>query len=619
MAVCAVLVLFLWPGSESGDASREAELESKSKAASKQPRSSAVAPLPSIPGAPRERVRLTAAVVDEVEDANGRFEGTVINWGSGQPVASAEVVFRSGEVVSSVHTNGEGHFVFVPPERGSFGLATISADGFLPYAPAWGAGAIALVARSRVRIRGLIFYLTPAVRYRGRVVDSDAKPVAGATVGLISSGEGQVALLPIATDHVSDADGRFEFLAPDYAVLRAHHEPAGSGEAVLDDAVQISHEMVIVVKPEAAKRPATVAGVVVDASGEAVAAARVRAYEEGDWSGIHDVVADELGRFTIETLEKTKLKLGARADGFSVGVAVVSTAGPGSRTETTITLGRSAAIAGRVVSETGTPVPAFSILVNRRDGVAERLVTTGSFFDADGTFEITDLGASSYVLRAAAYGFAASEPVDATASTSDLGSIVLTLPRGGTLTGRVIDEETQKPLEGARVSVEAMGGGDSAQPIASSVVTDDKGEFELSGIPPGRASVVAGAFEHHSRIIGGLVLESGGRLGPIEIALTATKEGERPGLELAGIGAQLSGNEDGLEVQALIEGGGGIEAGIVVGDLIVSVDGQKVADIGLRGAISLIRGPVDTPVRLGVRRKTGDEVEITALRRKIRA
>ena len=104
---------------------------------------------------------------------------------------------------------------------------------------------------------------------------------------------------------------------------------------------------------------------------------------------------------------------------------------------------------------------------------------------------------------------------------------------------------------------------------------------------------------------------------PLE--LTPTKEGERPSLELAGIGAQLTAKEDGLQIMRLIDGGGALEAGLVVGNLIIEVEGKAVKDLGMNPAIGLIRGPVNTPVELRIRRAGGDEVAITAMRRKIRA
>ena len=69
----------------------------------------------------------------------------------------------------------------------------------------------------------------------------------------------------------------------------------------------------------------------------------------------------------------------------------------------------------------------------------------------------------------------------------------------------------------------------------------------------------------------------------------------------------------------LIDGGGALEAGLVFGNLIIEVEEKAVKDLGMNPAIGLIRGPVNTPVELRIRRAGGDEVAITAMRRKIRA
>lgn len=504
------------------------------------------APSPALPAArPARRqapITLTPAVAGPDPDAgNGVLAGRVVDWGTGRGVDGAELVFSQGGDGITVRAGGDGAFAFAAPEPGRYRLAVASADGYLPYAPAWNRSPIEVVARPGVRIEGIVVYLSPAVDYTGVVLDPSGKPVAGATVHLLGADTGERALSPMPDTFHSDAHGEFHFHAPDYAVLEAVHADYAAGRAVLDGDAQITHRL--------------------------------------------------------------EIHLGSGADS-----SFARDEPPRGK----------ARIIGRVTAG-AKPVAAFTAVAMKRDGVAERVVASGSFFDGEGRFELDGLVPGDYIVRAMAYGYARSEarPAQAVEDPGSADEVEIVLPRGGTLVGTVVDAKTQKPLGKARVTVEGgFGEGASALPTSSSAVTDDDGSFELSGLPPGAASVVAAAFQHNSRIVGGLQVSDGARLGPITIALTPLAEGEKPKIELAGIGAVLSAADDGLRITQLIEGGGAADAGMAVGDVITAIDGQPVLELGMNGAIQRIRGVVGTTVTLSVRR--GDRVtEVVATRKKI--
>ena len=149
---------------------------------------------------------------------------------------------------------------------------------------------------------------------------------------------------------------------------------------------------------------------------------------------------------------------------------------------------------------------------------------------------------------------------------------------------------------------------------------DADGEFELAGVPPGMKSIRVYAFKHHSRIISNLKVVEGARIGPLEVDLQATKEGEEPKLELAGIGVAIRPGDDGLVIERLIAGGGAAEAGLVKGDVITAVERQPVTDLGFDASLQRIRGPEGTTVRLMVRKVSAQEpIEILVPRRRIRS
>lgn len=129
---------------------------------------------------------------------------------------------------------------------------------------------------------------------------------------------------------------------------------------------------------------------------------------------------------------------------------------------------------------------------------------------------------------------------------------------------------------------------------------------------------MVGAGGHHPRIESGLVAVDGAVLGPIEVRLRPLAEGERPQLELVGIGVKLSAAPDGLLVDGLVEGGGAAAAGVVPGDRVIAVDGEPVDRLGMDGAIARIRGAAGTWVRITLAR-AGGPVELAIERKPIRS
>jgi carboxyl-terminal processing protease len=84
----------------------------------------------------------------------------------------------------------------------------------------------------------------------------------------------------------------------------------------------------------------------------------------------------------------------------------------------------------------------------------------------------------------------------------------------------------------------------------------------------------------------------------------------------SGIGLTVSGVKEGLRVESVFKGSPAEEAGIEVGETIVSVDGRSIADLDVDDATALIKGPEGTEVTIGVR---GSENGKTRQKRLVRA
>lgn len=85
-----------------------------------------------------------------------------------------------------------------------------------------------------------------------------------------------------------------------------------------------------------------------------------------------------------------------------------------------------------------------------------------------------------------------------------------------------------------------------------------------------------------------------------------------------GIGVTIAPQQEGegIEIRNVDPSGGAFEAGLQAGDVIVEVEGQKVADIGMDGMSDLIRGEENTQVEITILR-AGERITFSVTRRTI--
>ena len=229
-------------------------------------------------------------------------------------------------------------------------------------------------------------------------------------------------------------------------------------------------------------------------------------------------------------------------------------------------------------------------------------------------------------MQVAAHGYAPSE-ADVKVPKESSGPVTtdFALERGATMTGRVVEEGSGRPLERARLSVEGLGLGGGALSLRYDALTDARGDFTLDGLPSGEVSLFVSADGHHSRLLSGITVRPDATPSQT-IELRKTEEGEEPQVELVGIGAVLAAREDALVLGEVMPGGGAAEVGLVKGDSIVRIDGRPVVELGFADAVQRIRGPEGSRLVLGVRKASapGAEgspppvVDITVTRRRIR-
>ncbi|MFZ5443646.1 MAG: carboxypeptidase regulatory-like domain-containing protein [Myxococcota bacterium] len=553
------------------------------------------------PGAPVPTAELTRA---PAERRGGCLEGRVVSVVTGRGVARASVRFLAGGEPLVVTADDEGRFD-VNSDAPELELLEARADGFFPLLSE-GAGKL-LTARpgAGACATGLVVPLVPQLQYRGVVLDEAEKPVAGAAIE-IQDGESRTT--------ASAADGSFSFHARDGALIVARKE--GFEPAVVDFgfSAQISGEVVLVLRTTAADggvREAVLEGRVEDLAGAARAGVEVKLSRRTElgWLEAASARSDAEGRFQARVEGPPPWRVSAVVVG--AWAAPVETRGE----PVVLRLSTPATLAGRVSDRRGQPVPAFVITVRQKLGPLEQAeLVSHRVVDAEGRYELNGLPAGTVVASASALGFAPAEPLELRLDASRVSTADFTLREGGTVEGRVVDRKTKAPLAGAVVSLE--GQGDTSLLMTTSARTDEHGRFVLPGLKPGRRSLFVAASGHHARIKQ-IEARADEVTGPIELELTPVAEGERPRVELVGIGAVLEAKGDALVIKRVLPGGGAAEADLVEGDGILSIEGQLSVNVGFVGGIELIRGEEGTTVLLSVRRHDGALVDVRVPRRVI--
>ena len=166
-----------------------------------------------------------------------------------------------------------------------------------------------------------------------------------------------------------------------------------------------------------------------------------------------------------------------------------------------------AVIRGRVfAADTGQPLRKVFVRAGSPDLREGRVAST----DVDGRYELKELPAGRYTLNASkgsfvslSYGqlrpFEQGKPLEI-GDGQILEKVDFSLPRGGVITGRVVDEFGE-PVADAQVSPMRyvnQGGRRRLQPSGRMSMTNDIGEYRIFGMPPG-AYYISATMRGHWR------------------------------------------------------------------------------------------------------------------------
>ncbi len=272
----------------------------------------------------------------------------------------------------------------------------------------------------------------------------------------------------------------------------------------------------------------------------------------------------------------------------------------------TLQLGAPGKIQGVVVDEQGAGLPKFMLAVERfigGDGDDEGSAGRARTIENEkGEFTMQAMTPGKYVLSASVEGRPpARSNLFEVESGRTTPTIRITVARGASVSGTVTDASNKRPIEGARVELDAMtSSGVSSIP---SVRSDANGAYSLEGVPMnGPFSIRVSKDGYRTRTVSGLSAR-GGSSASADVQLTVKGEGTGDS-EIAGIGAILGPTPDALGaiILSTTKGSPAERAGLVRMDRIVRIDGTSTDTLTLVDCIQRLRGEAGTSVAIWVKR-----------------
>ncbi len=157
-----------------------------------------------------------------------------------------------------------------------------------------------------------------------------------------------------------------------------------------------------------------------------------------------------------------------------------------------------ARVLGRVISVEGTPLRRAQVRIS-----GPEIATKTALTDADGRYEFRDLPAGRFTVTGSKSGYVTvqygqTRPFESgktieLADKQTLNAIDVVMPRGGVISGRIVDEFGEPVAEATVTSMRQSWTGGRRRMVATGRIaqTNDLGQFRLYGLPPGEYFVSA--------------------------------------------------------------------------------------------------------------------------------
>ena len=570
---------------------------------------------------------IAQAEVTHVEwevDAGAVITGK-IRTKSGDPIEDAQVWARTTGGAARAKTGWggdqsarDGSYELTGLKAGTYRIEVTTTKGLAPKD-----GFKVEVAAAAVVEKDLV--LDDGGTLSGTVVDANGVPVAGIDINTrLITGGGR----SWGGDHSTDDAGAFsiEGLRPgDYRVFAQRgwsdtlRKPGTTDDAKQGEKVTVRANQVATVKLVVEAQSGIITGTVVDTDGTPVGDAFVSAARESDAAGAQKTnVADTRWSFeekpVLTTLDGTfkleKLSPGTytvRAFRKGGGEAVAEHIAIGAAAK--LQIKPTGSIEGIARGPSGPP-DELSIALN---DPATGLWRSEDFFKTDGRFAVRDLPKGHFRITAESAGITKVIELDLAEGEQKKG-VTLQLEALITLTGKVVELGTGKPVPGVHMSASAADG-DGGWSFSSSDeenVSDDTGAFTIKNAPRGRVLFRGMPKDWRDSDYAMLsvlkVISDPGTtidVGTIPIVKKRVKQGDpvgELGINFAEQPPETPPDKHEYKVSWIDPAGAAAKTELKVGDVITTIDGTDVTGASSQVGNVLMRAAPGTRLALGLAR-----------------
>jgi len=466
---------------------------------------------------------------------------------------------------------------------------------------------------------------------KGIVVDETGAPVRGIDVhARLTAGGGRG-----WGDKKSDDAGAFvlEGLRPgDYRVTAQRgwsttlRKPGTTDDAKQGEKVSVRANQAATVRLVVEALSGTITGTVVDGTGAPVGDAFVSAARESDAAGAKNssvgdtrwswdekpVLTSTDGAFAITKLPPGVYTIRAYRRGGGEAVAEHVAIGGTAKLQ----IKQTGSIAG-VARRAGTTLEEIDVTIQDK---ATGFYRGETFYMTGGAFVIRDLPKGAFEITVESAGARKLVQVPLAEGEVKTG-VAVELEALRTLTGKVVEHGTGKPVAGIRMFAMPIAGGGGNSWFTSddeSNITDETGAFKIENAPTGKIMVRGmpkdrGESDYAS--LGLVRTPEGTDLGTLPILKKRVKPGEAVGELGLNYAEQPPGtpeDERQYKVSWIDPAGAAAKTEIKVGDVVTSVDGMEITGASSNQAWVLMRAPPGTKLALGLARGVTVTVTLTA-------
>ncbi len=369
----------------------------------------------------------------------------------------------------------------------------------------------------------LLIPLEVGGRLAGTVRDTKGNPIPNAKIEAHGSLQAQ-----FYEGIETDAEGRFDaaYILPDK--YEVHVGAKGFASERKQDVPSGTADLEFILPREAV----FFGKVVAEEDGRAIERARVFLnYETENSLGIsgHNTETDASGRFSFHRIPPGHFKVSARHDDFlPTDETIMLELSEGQRVEDqVIRLGRGLHATGRLVdSATAEPIAGARVKFHYQNPERRKnewhLVDEKSANTApDGAFIVAGLAEGQHEVSCEAKGYFRKKGEHVSVDGRSIEGMELTLDRGGTISGQVLDGEG-KPVAGARVSARSPSREDNRDPFTGYAKTGADGRFTVVGFPEAPDYAVEAHHDvYATATVGGVSVKARQDVTGVEIRISA--------------------------------------------------------------------------------------------------